>query len=224
MKHSFCWPETKRLTGSPFTAEPAPRPRLQFWFDFASTYSYLAASRIEMIGRDRQVDIVWRPFLLGPIFKKQGWPSSPFNLYPAKGRYMWQDMARQCERLDLPLKVPDPFPQSGLLATRIAHLSRDESWIADFVRSVFHAEFARGEDISDPVVLSRLLRAVGADAIALLRAAETDDVKASLRRTVAEAEYRGIFGAPSFITEGGSLFWGHDRMDDALEDALLLPG
>ena len=67
---------------------------MEFWFDFASTYSYLAAARIDQIAR-----VVWRPFVLGPIFARFGWQDSPFNLYPAKGAYMWRDMARTSERL-----------------------------------------------------------------------------------------------------------------------------
>ncbi|MFN3498505.1 MAG: 2-hydroxychromene-2-carboxylate isomerase, partial [Pannonibacter indicus] len=94
------------------------RPRLDFWFEFASTYSYLTAMRIETVAKDRGIDLVWRPFLLGPIFARQGWDTSPFNLFPAKGRYMWREMERMCEDMGLPLTVPDPFPQNGLMAAR----------------------------------------------------------------------------------------------------------
>ncbi|MTH98212.1 2-hydroxychromene-2-carboxylate isomerase [Roseibium sp. RKSG952] len=195
-------------------------PKIEFWWDFASTYSYLSAMRVEHMAEERQVEVVWRPFLLGPIFKKQGKPTSPFNLNPAKGRYMWQDMARQCKKLGLPLTVPDPFPQNSLLATRIAHVGRDASWLPDFARGVFQAEFGEGADISDPQVLSRLVQDAGADPEDLLAQAVTDGNKISLRQTVEEAEHKGIFGAPSFVTEDGSLFWGFDRMADAFDAAL----
>ena len=71
-----------------------PDPALDFWFDFASTYSYLAAARIRPLAAAANVQVRFRPFLLGPIFKAQGWDTSPFNLYEAKGRYMWRDMER----------------------------------------------------------------------------------------------------------------------------------
>ena len=96
------------------------RPVLEFWYEFASTYSYLAAMRIEPLAEAAGVDIRWRPFLLGPIFAAQGWTSSPFNLFPAKGRYMWRDMERQAAALGLPFRKPDPFPQNALLAARVA--------------------------------------------------------------------------------------------------------
>ncbi len=90
-----------------------PAPVLNFWFDFASTYSYLAAMRIGTLAQDAGVRVRFRPFLLGPIFKAQGWNTSPFNLYPAKGRNMWRDLERSCAELKLPFRRPDPFPVSA---------------------------------------------------------------------------------------------------------------
>jgi len=93
---------------------------LEFWFEFGSTYSYPAAHRVESRARDRGVDVVWRPFLLGPIFAAQGWNDSPFNLYPAKGRYMWRDWGRICSAAGLRWVRPSVFPRNGLLAARVA--------------------------------------------------------------------------------------------------------
>src|SRR5215207_5817040 len=106
----------------------ARRPHLEFWYEFASTYSYLAAMRIEAMAEQAGVALVWRPFLLGPIFAAQGWASSPFNLYPAKGRYMWRDMEREAAALGLPFNKPDPFPQNGLIAARVALYGADHPW------------------------------------------------------------------------------------------------
>ncbi|WP_430514035.1 2-hydroxychromene-2-carboxylate isomerase [Pannonibacter phragmitetus] len=198
------------------------RPRLDFWFEFASTYSYLTAMRIETVAKDRGIDLVWRPFLLGPIFARQGWDTSPFNLFPAKGRYMWREMERMCEDMGLPLTVPDPFPQNGLMAARIAHAGRLEPWIGSFVRAVYMAEFGEGRDISDTGLLAGILLELGLDAKALLAKAESIEVKIGLRAAVAEAEAAGVFGAPSFVTADGELYWGNDRLEDAVECALRL--
>jgi 2-hydroxychromene-2-carboxylate isomerase len=94
--------------------------QLTFWFEFASTYSYLSAMRIEDLAAKAGVSIVWRPFLLGPIFKSQGWETSPFNLYPAKGRYAMRDIERIAKERGLPFRLPDHFPQNSLLAARLA--------------------------------------------------------------------------------------------------------
>jgi 2-hydroxychromene-2-carboxylate isomerase len=95
-------------------------PTLDFWFDFASTYSYPAAMRIAPLAAAAGVAVRYRPFLLGPIFKAQGWDTSPFNVYEAKGRHMWRDLERLCADLALPFRHPDPFPQNSLLAARVA--------------------------------------------------------------------------------------------------------
>src|ERR1700751_6401385 len=94
--------------------------KIELWFDFASTYSYPAAMRVEELTGSYGCIVQWRPFLLGAIFQKQGWNDSPFNIYPAKGRYMWRDLERLCAALGLPLKRPDPFPQNSLIAARVA--------------------------------------------------------------------------------------------------------
>jgi 2-hydroxychromene-2-carboxylate isomerase len=99
----------------------------EFWYEFASTYSYPAAMRVAELAGSRGVALAWRPFLLGPIFAAQGWRDSPFNIYPAKGRYMWRDMERICDGMGLPLKRPDPFPQNSLLAAASRWRSKAKS-------------------------------------------------------------------------------------------------
>ena len=111
-------------------------PALDFWFDFASTYSYPAAMRIASRAQQAGVTVRFRPFLLGPLFKAQGWSTSPFILYPAKGRYMWRDLKRICLDLDLPFRRPEPFPQNSLLAARVALIGLRGSWGEEFCREV----------------------------------------------------------------------------------------
>jgi 2-hydroxychromene-2-carboxylate isomerase len=192
---------------------PAP---FDFWFEFASTYSYLAASRVERLANAAGVVVTWRPFLLGPLFKAQGWNDSPFNVYPVKGRYMWRDMERLCDGYGLPLRRPSQFPRNGLLAARTTLAGGDAGWVPAFVRNVYRANFADDRDIADPAVLDTILRDVGADAPAVLALAETPAVKDHLRANTEEAQRLGLFGAPSFVTRD-ELFWGNDRLENALE-------
>ena len=188
---------------------------VEFWYEFASTYSYPAAMRVEGLARDAGVALRWRPFLLGPIFAAQGWTDSPFNLYPAKGRYMWRDLERICTAQDLPLKLPPArFPQNGLKAARLA-LALGDPRIADFTRAVYTANFATQMDISDDAVLAGILTRLDIEADTTFAAAHTPDNKARLKAQTDEALSRGIFGAPSF-TVGDELFWGNDRLEDAL--------
>lgn len=196
------------------------RPLLEFWYDFASTYSYLAAMRIEAAAEEAGVTLVWRPFLLGPIFAAQGWSTSPFNLYPEKGRYMWRDMEREAAKLGLPFCRPEPFPQNSLLAARIALLGAEQGWTPAFTKAVFAAEFGKGRNIGDPVLLAGILTDLGADADAVIGEAQGDANKARLRRVGEEAQARGIFGAPSFVADDREVFWGNDRLERALQWAV----
>ena len=188
---------------------------VDFWFEFASTYSYPAAMRIEALAAERGVDVRWRAFLLGPIFRDQGWSDSPFNLYPAKGRYMWRDLARVCESEGLPFRRPSDFPRNGLLAARVACRFGDATWLPRFVRGVYRANFAEDLDISSSETIARCLASLGEDADAILREAQSDAAKARLRSQTGEAARLGLFGAPSFLV-GEELFWGNDRLEDAL--------
>src|ERR1700759_3898707 len=189
---------------------------LDFWFEFASTYSYPAAMRVEAVAAAAGVTVRWRPFLLGPIFGAQGWNDSPFNIYPVKGKYMWRDLERICAKEALPLSLPPVrFPQNGLKAARLTLVGAREGWAPAFVRAVYTANFAEQKDITDDTVLAAALRAAGADPDAAVAAANTADNKAALKSQTDEAIARGIFGAPSF-TVGDELFWGNDRLEEAL--------
>lgn len=188
---------------------------LEFWFEFASTYSYPAAMRIEALTVERKVPLVWRPFLLGPIFRDQGWNDSPFNLYPAKGRYMWRDLERVCDAQGIPFRRPTRFPRNGLLAARVASRYPDAAWLPEFTRSVYRANFADDLDIADAAVVAACLECSGEDPRRLLEEAQSEATKARLRARTDEANKLGIFGAPTFVV-GSELFWGNDRLDDAI--------
>ena len=203
---------TARRRGLKLAAVPQP---LEFWFEFASTYSYLAASRIEAECRARGVALSWEPFLLGPIFAAQGWKDSPFNLYPAKGRYMWRDMERLCGELRLPFRRPTVFPRNGLLAARVACAGRGEPWLPEFVRAVYRANFAHDRDIATPETIGEILTALRISADAWLTRATSPENKQRLHEQSRRAAERGLFGAPSFVV-GSELFWGNDRLEQAL--------
>jgi 2-hydroxychromene-2-carboxylate isomerase len=171
--------------------------------------------RITPLAKAAGVSLRWRPFLLGPIFKAQGWDNSPFNLYPAKGAYMWRDLERICAALRLPFVRPPVFPQASLTAARVALVALEEGWGEDFCRAVYMAEFGTGRDIGAPGAVAEIVHGLGRDAGALLQRAQSDEIKSRLRAQNEEAQRLGIFGAPSFVA-GDELFWGNDRLEAAL--------
>ncbi|MCV2217017.1 2-hydroxychromene-2-carboxylate isomerase [Thauera sp. Sel9] len=192
------------------------RPVVEFWYEFASTYSWLSVMRIEPLAEVAGVQVEWKPFLLGPVFMALGWNDSPFNIYPPKGRYMWRDLERLAARYGQPFRKPSGFPRDSLLAARVALVGVAEGWVAPFSRAVMSANFAEDRDIGQAEVIAEILSRQGLDADAVIGRALSDDNKQALRRQTEHATGLGLFGAPSFRV-GEELFWGNDRLEDALD-------
>ena len=187
---------------------------MEFWFDFASTYSYVAAMRVAGECERAGVELTWRPFLLGPIFTALlDIKDSPFNVHPVRGRYMWRDLERLCEKYGLPWRKPSVFPRHSVLAARVACCARTA--IAPVSRALFHANFAEDRDIADPETVRAIVDSVGGDGGELLQLASSPEAKAQLRVNTSEAQRLGIFGAPDFMVNG-ELFFGQDRLEDAI--------
>jgi 2-hydroxychromene-2-carboxylate isomerase len=194
-------------------------PQLEFWFEFGSNYSYLTVMRIEELARKAGVGIVWRPFLLGPIFREFGWDTSPFVLQTEKGRYTWNDMRRRAAKYQLAFNMPSVFPRSAILPMRVALLASGQPWIGSFCKRVMLQNFVEDLDINHPDNTRKALDGLVPDPDAFMQAAQSDEAKARLREQTSAARARGIFGAPTFFV-GDEMFWGDDRLEDALEFAL----
>lgn len=190
-------------------------PEIEIWFDLASPYSYLSVMRIDDLAERARVAVRWRPFLLGAIFKSFGWDNSPFVLQKEKGAYMWQDMARQCRKQNIPWTRPSTFPRHPVLAARVALYGADAPWIGAFCRGVMLRNFAHDQDIATEADVSDVLNALVLPAATILAAAQSDENKSRLREQTDRAKSLGIFGAPTFFVRG-EMYWGNDRLDDAI--------
>jgi len=188
---------------------------IEFWFEFGSNYSYLSVMRIEHEAHLYGVHVAWKPFLLGPIFRELGIDPSPFLLQKEKGAYVWQDMTRQCRKYGLRWTRPSVFPRPSVLAARIALVGTQEAWIGEFCRRVMTRNFVEDEDIKEAQSLLPILHDLGLPATEIVERAQSEPIKSLLRAQTDEAHRRGIFGAPTFFV-GQEMFWGNDRLDDAL--------
>ncbi|WP_395351777.1 2-hydroxychromene-2-carboxylate isomerase [Variovorax sp. UC122_21] len=198
-------------------------PTLDFWFDFGSNYSYLSAMRIEEAAAVHGVALRWQPFLLGPVFRALGWETSPFVLQKEKGDYAWKDMVRQCRKYGLPWQRPSNFPRAAVLPLRIALAGAGQPWIGEFCRRTMRLNFAEDRDIDAPETMARLLADMDLPAHRVIDEALSDANKLRLRRQTETAMEKGIFGAPTFFV-GEEMFWGNDRLDDALAFARAQAG
>jgi 2-hydroxychromene-2-carboxylate isomerase len=188
---------------------------IEFWFDFGSNYSYLSMMRVRRAAAAANLRVELKPFMLGPIFESLGWHTSPFVLQTLKGNYVWRDMCRQCVKYGLRWQRPSLFPRNALLAARIALQGEGTAWLEDFCEQVMLANFADDREVGDEAVLAGILSGLGADSAEIIAAAKTDACKAALRARTADAQARGIFGAPMFFV-GDEMFWGNDRLEDAI--------
>ncbi|WP_108662319.1 2-hydroxychromene-2-carboxylate isomerase [Acuticoccus kandeliae] len=188
---------------------------LTFWYDFSSSYSYLAAMRIEEKADAEGVPVEWMPFLLGPIFAEAGYNGSPNLVSAAKADYMWADIARRAHHRGIPFVKPKVFPQKSVAAAR-ATLALSQRERPAFSRAVFTQEFAYGRDIADLKVLAEAAKDAGLHPDSVLEGATDEGAKAALFASTDAAKALGIFGAPTFVTTDDVLFWGDDRLMDAL--------
>lgn len=181
---------------------------VEFFFDFGSPAAYLAATQIEAVAGD--ADVIWRPMLLGGVFKATG-NASPV-MVPAKGKWMMDDLSRWAARYGVPLTLPPGFPINTLYLMRGASALEGTPDFATYVRAVYAAIFGEGRDMSDPAVIGKVLEAAGLDAQAVIAATQDDAVKARLKTTTDEAVARGAFGAPTMFV-GDQMFFGQDRLE-----------
>jgi 2-hydroxychromene-2-carboxylate isomerase len=192
--------------------------QVEFWFEYGSTYTYLTVARIGAAAARAGVDVVWKPFLLAPLFAKAGQPEGPFLPYPAKIKYMWRDLERRAQEHGLPYRRPSVYPPNTLLAARVGLVAATEGWCADFTRAVFNRHWVKDLAIGTPENLRSSIEEVGRDPDQVIGQAELPANKLTLRAQTEEAERRGIFGSPSFFV-GEELFWGDDRLDEAFRYA-----
>jgi len=186
--------------------------RFEFWFDLGSPAAYLAWKRMPGFLARTGAQIAHRPMLLGGVFKAQG-NASPVTI-PAKGKWLFEDLARFARRDGVPLTYPAGFPFNTmpLMRAAIGLQMRDPDRFAAFVDAMFDAVFGEGKNLADEGVLAAALQTAGFDPAAIAALAGDPEVKQALIRSTEEAVARGVFGAPSFFVDD-ELFWGQDRME-----------
>jgi 2-hydroxychromene-2-carboxylate isomerase len=187
-------------------------PRLEFFFDYGSPYSYLADSQLPSLVERTGAEVRHRPMLLGGVFKATGNRSPALEPCEAKRSYGALELRRWVAHLGVPFRGNPHFPINTLLLMRTAVAAQHTGVFVPFHRAVYPAFWAEEENLGEPEVVARVLEKAGLDARALLEAAGDPAVKAELRATTEEAVARGAFGAPTFFVED-EMFFGNDRLD-----------
>jgi 2-hydroxychromene-2-carboxylate isomerase len=184
---------------------------LHFFFDFSSPFAYLASTQVEALAQRNGAQLIYRPFLLGGLFKAIGTTDVPlFTMPEAKRRHAVADMTRWADHYGVPLRFPTRFPMNTVKPLRMV-LQLSLSQQPTLINPVFRAYWADDRDVNDDAVLAEIASAAGLDGAALVAGTKSDAVKERLKGATEEAARVGLFGAPTFLV-GDLLFWGQDRL------------
>ncbi len=188
--------------------------RIEFFYDYASTYSYLAHREIEELAARHAAELVFKPMVLGFVFKATG--NSMPAAVPAKAAYMVHDVRRWVRHYGLPFHMPSVFPVNTIRALRTAVAALDEGTFLPYHHAVMHAYWANDQDIGDGDVHASIASAAGLEGTRLVARADEASIKERLKGNTDEAIERGVFGAPTFFV-GDQMFWGNDRLEFVAE-------
>jgi 2-hydroxychromene-2-carboxylate isomerase len=191
---------------------------IDFFFFYGSTYTYLTVMRIEEAAARAGVAVRWRPFNVRQIMVEQN--NIPFRDKPAKARYMWRDIERRAARHGIPFAGQPPYPvDPELLANRVGLIAAEQGWCPEYTQATYRDWFLDGSVAGQAENVARILRRLGKDAGALIEQANSQAVRDRFDAGTEAARGLGIFGSPTFAV-GAEIFWGDDRLEDALDWAL----
>ncbi|MHA6645959.1 DsbA family protein [Mesorhizobium sp. A623] len=187
---------------------------IDFWYSIGSTYTYLSVMRLDDVIRSTGAAFRWRPFNVRHIMVEQN--NIPFKGKPVKAAYMWRDIQRRAHQYGLLPTIPAPYPLPGLvLANQIAVLGGAEGWAERYTRAAYRRWFEDGEPAGEEPNISASLKDAGQDPERVLGLAQSAAIVAALSEATEAAKAQGVFGSPTFVV-AGEVFWGDDRLDDAI--------
>lgn len=189
---------------------------IDFWIEYGSTYTYLTVARIGKLAVQSGVEVRWQPFFVMPIMAELGMTQGPFLPYPSKTNYMWRDIERRAAKHRVPYARPSTYPVNSLQTARVACIGAQEGWCQSFTEKAFELHWTKNVLIGSEENLRGALLSVGQVPDEVIARSQTREVKDQLKAQTARAKSLGVFGAPSF-TVGDELFWGDDRLEEAIE-------
>ena len=185
---------------------------IDFFFEFASPYGYLASLKIEEVAERYSRQVHWRPFMVGAAFKITN--SAPNMMIPMKGDYLSRDIIRCAKMLNVPITIPDVSPMNSLAAMRAFYWlnGKNPEVAVKLAKAVFRGHWAEGRDLSSVEAVAAEAVALGVDGNACAEAIQNPAIKEVLKRETHTAIERGAFGSPFFFVDGEA-YWGHDRLE-----------
>lgn len=191
-------------------------PLIEFWFSIGSTYTYLTVMRLDSIEKNSGVRFDWKPFSVRALMQEMD--NIPFKGKPVKEKYMWRDLERRARRHGIPINLPIEYPLPQFdLANRVAIVAATKGWCRDYVKAAYQLWFLEGLAAGSDANIERSVRAAGQRPDQVVEAANSKAVDKAYADATDAARTLGIFGSPSFVVAGNELFWGDDRLEDAVD-------
>ncbi len=188
---------------------------VDFFFYYGSTYTYLSVMRAERAAAGAGVELRWRPFNVRAIMIEQD--NIPFRTKPVKLAYMWRDLERRARRHGIDWRAIPPYPiDPEALANRVGLVAAEEGWCPDYSRAAYRAWFLDGQALGAEGTIEPILEGLGQDPARVIGAADSERIRAEFESETRRACDLGIFGSPTFVVDE-EIFWGDDRLEDALD-------
>ena len=188
---------------------------IDLFFFYGSTYTYLTVMRIERVAAEAGVEVRWRPFNVREIMLEQD--NIPFRDKPVKMAYMWRDVERRASRYGIPFNRITTYPvDPESLANRVGVVAAIEGWCPEYTKATYRAWFLEDRPPGEPEHLNQILSSLGKDPETVVSRANSQEIHSRYAAETGVARSLGIFGSPTFVV-GSEIFWGDDRLEDALE-------
>ena len=187
-----------------------------FYFDFVSPYSFLAHKEIIKIEKKNSFKIRYRPILLGGLHNLHGIKAPAF--IPAKAKHMIRDCKLIAEKNKIKFKFNSYFPIRSLNLMRGVLIAEEDNYKSYYIDTIFNAIWQDGLNMNDENIIQKILKNLNVNPKTFLLRAASASIKESLKKRTNDAYEKGIFGAPSFVSNN-KIFWGQDRIEFALNEA-----
>ncbi len=187
-----------------------------FYFDFVSPYSFLAHKEIRKIEKKNSVKIRYQPILLGALHNLHGIKAPAF--IPAKAKHMIRDCKLIAERNKIKFKFNSYFPIRSLNLMRGVIVAEEDNYKSYYIDSIFNSIWQDGLNLNDENIIQKILKNLNVNPKTFFLRSASSSVKDTLKKRTSEAYEKGIFGAPSFVSNN-KIFWGQDRIEFVLNEA-----
>jgi len=187
-----------------------------FYFDFVSPYSFLAHKEIKKIELKTSIKIIYKPILLGGLHNLHGIKAPAF--IPAKAKHMVRDCKLIAERNNIKFRFNTYFPIRSLNLMRGVFVAEEDNFKSYYIDNIFNAIWQDGLNMNDENIVQRVLKNLNINPKTFVLRSTSSSIKDVLKKRTSEAYEKGIFGAPTFVSNN-KIFWGQDRIEFVLKEA-----